>query len=94
MPSRNVNLTEHLDHFIEGAVSTGRYQNASEVVREGLRLLERQQHEDEQKLELLRTAVREGEEAYARGEFVELAGDEIGPYIASVGRTARQRKRA
>ena len=44
--------------------------------------------------ELLRTAVREGEEAYARGEFVELAGDEIGPYIASVGRTARQRKRA
>lgn len=94
MPSRNVNLTEHLDHFIEGAVSTGRYQNASEVVREGLRLLERQQHEDEQKLELLRTAVREGEEAYARGEFVELAADEIGPYIASLGRTARQRKRA
>ena len=92
--SLNISLPIALENRVREQVSSGVYGSASEVVREGLRLLERQQHEDEQKLELLRTAVREGEEAYARGEFVELAGDEIGPYIASVGRTARQRKRA
>ncbi|OHB32800.1 type II toxin-antitoxin system ParD family antitoxin [Phenylobacterium sp.] len=94
MPTRHINLTDHLDSFVDVAVGSGRYQNASEVVREGLRLLERQQQEDEQKLEALRAAVRVGEDAYARGEFVELAADEIGPYIAGLGRTARQRKRA
>ena len=39
MPTRNVNLTEHFDRFIETGVSSGRFSNASEVVREGLRLL-------------------------------------------------------
>ena len=36
MPSRNVNLTEHLDRFIEAGITSGRFSNASEVVREGL----------------------------------------------------------
>ena len=94
MPSRNVNLTEHLDHFIEGAVSTGRYQNASEVVREGLRLLERQQHEDEHKLELLRAAVREGEEAYARGDYVQVGEEQLEAFVAGLGREAGERVRA
>lgn len=94
MPSRNVNLTEHFDRFIEGAVSTGRYQNASEVVREGLRLLERQQHEDEHKLELLRAAVREGEEAYARGDYVQVGEEELETFVAGLGREAGERVRA
>lgn len=94
MPSRNVNLTEHFDRFIEGAVSTGRYQNASEVVREGLRLLERQQHEDEHKLELLRAAVREGEEAYARGDYVQVGEEELEAFVAGLGREAGERVRA
>ena len=37
MPTRNVNLTDHYDQFVEGQVSAGRYQNASEVMRAGLR---------------------------------------------------------
>ena len=41
MPTRNINLTDHLDDFIEGGVASGRYKNASEVVPDGLRLLER-----------------------------------------------------
>jgi antitoxin ParD1/3/4 len=94
MPSRNVNLTEHFDRFIEGAVSTGRYQNASEVVREGLRLLERQQHEDEHKLELLRAAVREGEEAYARGDYVQVGEEQLEAFVAGLGREAGERVRA
>ena len=41
MPTRNVNLTDELDRFVAKKVKTGRYQNASEVVRAGLRTLER-----------------------------------------------------
>jgi antitoxin ParD1/3/4 len=38
MPTRNVNLIDHFDSFIEKRVNSGRFSNASEVVREGLRL--------------------------------------------------------
>ena len=34
MPTRNITLTDHLDDFIEGGVASGRYKNASEVVRD------------------------------------------------------------
>jgi antitoxin ParD1/3/4 len=40
-PSLNVSLTPQLDHFIAKLVASGRYQSASEVVRAGLRLLEK-----------------------------------------------------
>ena len=42
MPTRNVNLTDELDRFVAKKVKTGRYENASEVVRAGLRKLERE----------------------------------------------------
>ena len=42
MPTRNVNLTVELDRFVAKKVKTGRYENASEVVRAGLRTLERE----------------------------------------------------
>jgi len=40
--TRNVSLTAELNVFIRGEVASGQYQNASEVVRAGLRLLHRQ----------------------------------------------------
>ena len=58
MPTRNVNLTDHLDRLIETGISSGRFSNASEVVREGLRLLEQREHEDQAKLEWLRAAAK------------------------------------
>ena len=36
MPTRNVNLTEELDRFIVAKVKSGRYENASEVVRDAV----------------------------------------------------------
>jgi toxin ParE1/3/4 len=60
MPTRNVNLTEHFDRFIEAGITSGRFGNASEVVREGLRLLEQREQEDRAQLEWLRAAVKEG----------------------------------
>jgi antitoxin ParD1/3/4 len=57
VPTHNVNLTEELDRFILDKIHSGRYQDASEVVREALRTLER----EEQKYEALRTAIDEGD---------------------------------
>jgi antitoxin ParD1/3/4 len=41
--TRNVSLTAELNAFIRALVASGRYQNASEVVRASLRLLQRQE---------------------------------------------------
>ena len=61
MPTRNVNLTEELDRFVRAKVESGRYENASEVVRAALRSLEREEQRHEAKLAALRTAIDEGE---------------------------------
>ena len=61
MPTRNVNLTDELDHFVLAKVESGRYENASEVVRAALRTLEREEQEYEAKLAALRTAIDEGD---------------------------------
>ena len=61
MPTRNVSLTAELDRFVAQKVKTGRYENASEVVRAGLRTLEREEHEFDAKLAALRAAIDEGD---------------------------------
>jgi len=61
MPTRNVNLTEELDRFVLAKVKSGRYENASEVVRAALRTLERDEREYEAKLAALRRAIDEGD---------------------------------
>jgi len=68
MATRNVVLTERQEALIEALVESGRYQNASEVLREGLRLIEEREAENAAKLERLREAARVGEESLARGE--------------------------
>jgi antitoxin ParD1/3/4 len=61
MPTRNVNLTDELDRFVATKVKSGRYENASEVVRAGLRTLEREEQAYEAKLAALRAAIDEGD---------------------------------
>jgi antitoxin ParD1/3/4 len=61
MPTRNVNLTDELDHFVLTKVESGRYENASEVVRAALRTLEREEQQYEAKLAGLRAAIDEGD---------------------------------
>lgn len=72
MPTRNVHLTEHYDDFIEVGVQSGRFSNASEVVREGLRLLEQHEEENKARLGWLRGAIQEGIDAAERGEYTTL----------------------
>jgi antitoxin ParD1/3/4 len=61
MPTRNVNLTDELDRFVLTKVESGRYENASEVVRAALRTLEREEQQYEAKLAGLRAAIDEGD---------------------------------
>ena len=61
MPTRNVNLTDELDGFVLARVESGRYENASEVVRAALRTLERDEREYEAKLAALRVVIDEGD---------------------------------
>ncbi len=57
----NVSLTPQLEELVQQKVATGRYNNASEVVREALRLMEERDQEREARLRELRVAVQEGE---------------------------------
>ena len=57
MKTTTVALGSHFDEFIKESVQGGRYTNASEVIRAGLRRLE----EDERKIAALRSAIEEGE---------------------------------
>ena len=52
----SISLGDHFESFIDNRVSTGRFKNASEVVRAGLRLLE----EEENKIIALKKAIDEG----------------------------------
>ena len=56
MKTTSVALGSHFEDFIQASISSGRYNNASEVVRSGLRLLEDQ----EQKMAALRSAIDKG----------------------------------
>ncbi|MBN2232709.1 MAG: type II toxin-antitoxin system ParD family antitoxin [Deltaproteobacteria bacterium] len=57
MPTRNVVLTETQARFVEELVPAGRYQNASEVLRDGLRLIRQREQEAADHLQVLREAV-------------------------------------
>ncbi len=61
----SISLGNHFEVFIETSVSNGRYNNASEVVRAGLRLLE----EEENRVSNLRNAIREGIESGHAHDF-------------------------
>lgn len=50
-----VTLGNHFDEFIKYSIQSGRYKNASEVIKAGLRLLE-----EEQKIDALKNAIQEG----------------------------------
>ncbi len=76
MPTRNVVLTNHQEALIGSLVDSGRYQNASEVLREGLRLVEQRELEDQARLEALRGAVDEALMDLTEGRYRAFEGVE------------------
>jgi antitoxin ParD1/3/4 len=61
--SLNINLTPRLEKLVRQKVESGRYNSASEVVREALRLMEEQNELHVLQLERLRRDIREGMES-------------------------------
>ncbi len=67
----HVSLTEKLEDYVKSKVASGLYNNASEVVREALRMKIAAEESDEARLERLRAAVNLGWEQAERGEFAD-----------------------
>ncbi len=66
----NVSLTKELEELVAGKVKTGLYQTASEVIREGLRLLDERDRLYQARLTELRRDVKLGADQLERGEAV------------------------
>lgn len=89
MPTRNIVLTPHQASLVEQLVASGRYQNASEVLREGLRLIEQREAEDASRLAALRNAVRVGAADFEAGRFTAFDSPEaLGAHLTSVATKA------
>ena len=71
MPT-SVALTPHFEALAHQLVTSGRYNNISEVIRDGLRLLESRMQEESAKLHALRTAVKVGLDDFDNGNFTQL----------------------
>ena len=93
MATRNVVLSDHQHELVEALVASGRYQNASEVLREGLRLLERQEAEDAAKIAALRDAAEKGWSDVAAGRFDEIADADLDDFIGQLGTQAARTRR-
>ena len=85
MPTRNINLTPEQDAFIKKAIKEGEYQNASEAVRDALRVLQQRRQEDALKLKALRMQIKAGVDALERGDFIEVDEAELDDYLEGLG---------
>jgi len=81
----NIYLGKHFEEFIRKQVDSGRYANASEVVREALRLYE----DNEIKLERLRAKIAEGMASIERGDVIEI--DNLDAYFDDLVRRVTER---
>ena len=100
MRTRNVVITDHQAELIERLVESGHYQNASEVLRDGLRLVEERKAEQKAKLKALRAAIDVGLADSAAGRYRTFdSDDELEAFVKSQiakgykrGKSARRNK--
>ncbi|MGO9520408.1 MAG: type II toxin-antitoxin system ParD family antitoxin [Candidatus Korobacteraceae bacterium] len=85
----NVNLTPELEALVQNKVKAGRYNSASEVVREALRLFEERDRIRELQIRELRKRINEGWTSLERGE-----GVDGGEFFKLLEREERKRRRA
>lgn len=67
----NGSLTSGLEQYVDGKVRSGLYRSASEVIREGLRLLKERDELHQRRLDELKAEIREGIEQADRGQVSE-----------------------
>lgn len=88
MPTRNVVLSDRQQQLVESLVQSGRYQNASEVLREGLRLIEQRERLEGAKLKALKQAARQGWADVSAGRYADFADDQLEDFVGQLGRRA------
>ena len=93
MPTRNINLTAEQDAFVEEVVEAGEYQNASEAIRDALRVLQQRRKEDSLKLKVLRAQIKAGTDALERGDFTEVGDADLEGYLEGLTTQAAKRVR-
>ena len=93
MPTRNISLTAEQDAFVQKVVESGEYQNASEAVRDALRVLQHRRKEDSLKLRVLRAQIKAGTVALERGDFTEVAAADLEGYLQRLTTPAAKRAR-
>ena len=88
----NVHLTPELEQLVQGRVTSGRYNSASEVVREALRLLEQRDEVFALRKAEIRKQIEEGWQAAGTGDFVDGDGvfDQIDKELEVMERSARK----
>ncbi|MBN9430527.1 MAG: type II toxin-antitoxin system ParD family antitoxin [Burkholderiales bacterium] len=90
MATCNVVLPAPLEQEIENLVRSGRYQNASEVIRAGVRLLLLHEAEDGAKLDALRKATSQGIMELESGRYDEVPGENLMQYLDALDRQISQ----
>lgn len=93
MPTRNINLTAEQDAFVQEVVEAGEYQNASEAVRDALRVLQQRRKEDSLKLKVLRAQIKAGTDALERGDFTEVDDADLEGYLERLTTSAPKHAR-
>ena len=93
MPTRNINLTAEQDAFVQEVVEAGEYQNASEAIRDALRVLQHRRKEDGLRLKALRAQIRVGVDALDRGDFTEIEDVDLEGYLERLTTPAAKRAR-
>jgi antitoxin ParD1/3/4 len=71
MPTMNVSLPKALAEFVEGEIASGQYGTASEVVRDGLRLLRQRREAHEERIAILRREIQSARDEVDAGQFSE-----------------------
>lgn len=94
MPTRNISLTAAQDAFVQHVVDAGEYQNASEAIRDALRVLRQRRQEDSLRLKALREQIKVGTDALERGDFVEIEDEDLEGYLERLATPARRRVRS
>jgi len=87
----NVSLTPQLEKLVQEKVASGRYNSASEVVREALRLFEDRERLRQLRFEKLKIQVAAGVEALDQGEYLELDSKGLERHMEDVKIRGRKR---
>lgn len=88
--TKNISLTPELDQFIDSRVESGLYESASEVVREGLRMLRHREELQQKQVERVRAKIEKGWHESERGEVV----SDVDAREHFARRSAQRRKQA